>query len=103
MHPHLSTIELYSPFFTKKEPLEQIKMMGTTMQDEMMVDTEQQEYSASALRKGKMKVVESSPTTTMGDHLPWVEKYRPTHLNDLISHQDIITTSKLIVIKTHSS
>jgi len=27
-------------------------------------------------------------------NLPWVEKYRPKQLDDLISHQDIISTSK---------
>ena len=26
-------------------------------------------------------------------NLPWVEKYRPKQLDDLISHQDIISTS----------
>lgn len=24
--------------------------------------------------------------------LPWVEKYRPSHLNELISHQSILNT-----------
>jgi replication-associated recombination protein RarA len=28
------------------------------------------------------------------DNLPWVEKYRPKELNDLVSHQDIISTIK---------
>ena len=28
------------------------------------------------------------------DNLPWVEKYRPKQLSDLISHEEIITTSK---------
>ena len=27
-------------------------------------------------------------------HLPWVEKYRPATLDDLISHEEIISTSK---------
>ena len=26
---------------------------------------------------------------------PWIEKYRPDSLNDLIAHQDIVETSKL--------
>ena len=30
-------------------------------------------------------------------NLPWVEKYRPKHLDDLISHKEIISTSKLPV------
>lgn len=29
--------------------------------------------------------------------LPWVEKYRPTTLNDLISHEDIISTVKKFI------
>jgi replication factor C subunit 3/5 len=28
------------------------------------------------------------------DSLPWVEKYRPADLDDLVSHKDIITTIK---------
>lgn len=27
-----------------------------------------------------------------GDHMPWVEKYRPKGLNDLVSHKEIIST-----------
>lgn len=30
-------------------------------------------------------------------NLPWVEKYRPATLNDLISHEDIITTIKKFI------
>jgi len=29
------------------------------------------------------------------ENLPWVEKYRPSHLKDLISHKSIIETGKL--------
>lgn len=25
-------------------------------------------------------------------HIPWVEKYRPTHLDELISHEGILST-----------
>ncbi len=42
-----------------------------------------------ALSKGKGKLVQ--------DTLPWVEKYRPKTLNDLISHDDIISTSILLL------
>ncbi len=28
------------------------------------------------------------------DSLPWVEKFRPKELNDLVSHEDIINTIK---------
>ncbi len=36
-------------------------------------------------------------------NLPWVEKYRPKHLDDLISHKEIITTSKLPVVALRES
>ena len=39
-----------------------------------------------SLSKGKGKLVAQ-------DTLPWVEKYRPRTLGDLISHDDIISTS----------
>ena len=31
--------------------------------------------------------------TSKGDNLPWVEKYRPEGLKDVIAHEDIISTS----------
>lgn len=34
----------------------------------------------------------SKSTGVRGPNLPWVEKYRPAKLNDLISHEDIIAT-----------
>ncbi len=30
----------------------------------------------------------------LNENLPWVEKYRPKDLEDLVSHQDIISTIK---------
>lgn len=41
------------------------------------------EYARTPLHFNKM-----DKTT----NLPWVEKYRPAHLDDLISHKDIIST-----------
>ncbi|KAI8908981.1 P-loop containing nucleoside triphosphate hydrolase protein [Gorgonomyces haynaldii] len=38
--------------------------------------------------KGKQRAVEEDPKSK----LPWVEKYRPNSLNDLIAHQEIIST-----------
>lgn len=37
-------------------------------------------------------VTESSSSAPTKSNLPWVEKYRPNQLEDLISHQDIIKT-----------
>ncbi|KAJ3082228.1 Replication factor C (RF-C) subunit [Quaeritorhiza haematococci] len=52
--------------------------------------------STSAKLKGKGKVVASSTDSTskpsLNDNLPWVEKYRPATLDDLISHKDIVST-----------
>lgn len=42
--------------------------------------------------KGKEKVFN---LTEELDNLPWVEKYRPKTLDDLVSHEDITSTSKL--------
>lgn len=36
--------------------------------------------------------VKQHPATAKIRNLPWVEKYRPQTLNDLISHQDILST-----------
>lgn len=32
-------------------------------------------------------------------NMPWVEKYRPTQLGDLISHESILSTCIFLVIK----
>ncbi|KAG1770672.1 P-loop containing nucleoside triphosphate hydrolase protein [Suillus occidentalis] len=41
--------------------------------------------------KGKSKVVEGREPHEV-DNLPWVEKYRPVTLDDVVSHKDITTT-----------
>ena len=33
----------------------------------------------------------------MDDSLPWVEKYRPTKLNDIKSHEDILCTLRFYI------
>ncbi|KAI8930308.1 P-loop containing nucleoside triphosphate hydrolase protein [Entophlyctis helioformis] len=45
----------------------------------------------TARDKGKGKAVDDA-AATQTDSLPWVEKYRPADLSDLISHKDIIDT-----------
>ncbi|KAJ3352711.1 hypothetical protein HDU91_005979 [Kappamyces sp. JEL0680] len=42
--------------------------------------------------KGKGKTSDSAPDSASS--LQWIEKYRPVGLDDLVSHQDIITTVK---------
>jgi hypothetical protein len=48
--------------------------------------------SAHIFRKSTKKNSEVSKTQTQA--LPWVEKYRPSSLEDLIAHDSIISTSK---------
>jgi len=39
-----------------------------------------------------MAEVTSAATAAEAESLPWVEKYRPNHLSDLCSHEEIIST-----------
>ncbi|KAF8448960.1 DNA replication factor [Boletus edulis BED1] len=48
--------------------------------------------------KGKGKAVEICVRSD-GDTLPWVEKYRPATLNDVVSHKDITTTIERFIEK----
>lgn len=62
-------------------------MSDATMQDSTKLD------------KGKGKQGELGLATLLGDgpdNLPWVEKYRPVTLDDVVAHQDIISTSKCL-------
>lgn len=51
------------------------------------------ESSNGAGDKGKAR--ESGLASLELDALPWVEKYRPVTMDDVVSHKDILTTSKL--------
>ena len=45
-----------------------------------------------------MKMEESNENVkSQSGNLPWVEKYRPKQLEDLISHEDIISTSNPLI------
>lgn len=46
--------------------------------------------------KGKEKVFDLAAEL---DNLPWVEKYRPKTLDDLVSHDNITSTSKYLVLR----
>ena len=35
----------------------------------------------------------ADPLPSLADALPWVEKYRPATLDDVVAHKDIIATS----------
>ncbi|KAI8912072.1 P-loop containing nucleoside triphosphate hydrolase protein [Powellomyces hirtus] len=60
-------------------------MMGDAM------DVDEPVVVPTAKSKGKGKAV-APIGDAESDNLPWVEKYRPTDLDELISHQDIIST-----------
>ncbi|KAG6817522.1 hypothetical protein H0H87_007490 [Tephrocybe sp. NHM501043] len=50
----------------------------------------------STAAKGKGKAVDREQPYD-NDNLPWVEKYRPITLDDVVSHKDITSTSKSIM------
>ncbi|KAG6381674.1 P-loop containing nucleoside triphosphate hydrolase protein [Boletus reticuloceps] len=52
----------------------------------------------SSASKGKGKAVEIYACSD-SDTLPWVEKYRPATLNDVVSHKDITTTIERFIEK----
>lgn len=61
-------------------------------EDELMSDAP----PAKRQDKGKGKQVYTNGDKVEDDtNLPWVEKYRPKGLEDVVSHQDIISTSKI--------
>jgi hypothetical protein len=55
-----------------------------------MVQIDDMEVVLPSKEKGKLKAVCHSG-------LPWVEKYRPNDLSDLVSHQEIINTSNFVL------
>ncbi|GAA5846752.1 hypothetical protein JCM3766R1_005057 [Sporobolomyces carnicolor] len=66
-------------------------MSDATMQDSIKLD------------KGKGKQGELGLATLLGDgpdNLPWVEKYRPVTLDDVVAHQDIISTIDSFIAKS---
>ncbi|KAF9163985.1 hypothetical protein DFQ27_004233 [Actinomortierella ambigua] len=54
--------------------------------------TDAQDAFASFSSKGKGKQVVRDSDSAVNDSLPWVEKYRPVTLDDLVSHKDITAT-----------
>ncbi|KAJ6518891.1 P-loop containing nucleoside triphosphate hydrolase protein [Mycena sanguinolenta] len=62
--------------------------------DDEMLDVQQIPFAA----KGKGKVVEKDRPFD-NDNLPWVEKYRPVTLDDVVSHRDITSTIEKFIEK----
>ena len=53
-------------------------------------------------------IMNSNTTITQGDFeqndaLPWVEKYRPTSLDSIVSQDDIVATSECVSIVFRNS
>ncbi|PCH36344.1 nucleoside triphosphate hydrolase protein [Wolfiporia cocos MD-104 SS10] len=63
--------------------------------DVPMVDAE---AIAPSKLKGKGKAVEQDEVRDL-DNLPWVEKYRPVTLDDVVSHKDITSTIEKFIEK----
>lgn len=63
------------------------------------MDTDQEmqpaQLAPSSLAKGKGKAIDRQED----DNLPWVEKYRPVTLDDVVSHKDITSTIEKFIEK----
>ncbi|KAF9454306.1 P-loop containing nucleoside triphosphate hydrolase protein [Macrolepiota fuliginosa MF-IS2] len=62
-------------------------------EDVRMSDTE----NLNTLSKGKGKVIDTGAPDS--ESLPWVEKYRPVTLDDVVSHKDITSTIERFIEK----
>lgn len=60
-------------------------------EDGMDVDTRKYVQFSSDNASGKKRTVADLPVEAQ-DNLPWVEKYRPSSLDDVSGHQDILAT-----------
>ncbi|KAJ3108799.1 hypothetical protein HK100_003387 [Physocladia obscura] len=87
-------------------------MMGSNNDDDnMQIDEQERPPSPlriSAKEKGKAPVTVSLPLPTLTggaleDTLPWVEKYRPSALDELISHTDIIASGEKGIFKNNTT
>ncbi|RHZ86866.1 hypothetical protein Glove_43g13 [Diversispora epigaea] len=54
-------------------------------------------FSSSAKGKSKLKYEGVPPTGK--DNLPWVEKYRPQTLEEIVSHEDVVSTIERFIEK----
>ncbi|KAJ7504299.1 P-loop containing nucleoside triphosphate hydrolase protein [Mycena galericulata] len=64
--------------------------------DEEMIDVQPIPFAAKG--KGKANAVDNDRPFD-NDNLPWVEKYRPVTLDDVVSHKDITTTIEKFIEK----
>jgi replication factor C subunit 3/5 len=72
---------------------------STSAEDSVMEEI--RDVSASfAKGKGKEKASGIAAAEVDSDLLPWVEKYRPATLDDLVSHKDITSTIEKFIEKS---
>ncbi|KAJ2397095.1 Subunit of heteropentameric Replication factor C (RF-C), partial [Coemansia sp. RSA 2559] len=64
------------------------------MVEAMDVDTSPKKQGVNAVSKGKQADVQAEKG---GESLPWVEKYRPQSLDELVSQSDIVDTLQRFV------
>ncbi|CED82898.1 p-loop containing nucleoside triphosphate hydrolase protein [Phaffia rhodozyma] len=74
-----------------------IEMSEPIQVDDEPVDVSKVAASLTNSVKGKGKAADG--TTTFDDNLPWVEKYRPVTLDDVVSHQSITSTIEKFIEK----
>ncbi|TDL23643.1 P-loop containing nucleoside triphosphate hydrolase protein [Rickenella mellea] len=67
--------------------------------DEEMMDTDAAPVQSNFSFKGKGKAVDGQNGHDQDDNLPWVEKYRPVTLDDVVSHKDITSTIEKFIEK----
>lgn len=83
-------------FYASHSPHKHI-MTISDEETQMQVDSDDDLSAPARLDKGKGKAVVVDATFKNGavageEHLPWIEKYRPASLADLVSHEDITST-----------
>ncbi|CAL0327634.1 unnamed protein product [Lupinus luteus] len=69
-----------------------------TMADMMDIHGNNRSYSS----KGKTVLIASNPPSA-AKAIPWVEKYRPQSLNDVVAHRDIVDTSNSLSLPSFFS
>ncbi|TPX23791.1 hypothetical protein DIZ76_013134 [Coccidioides immitis] len=74
------------------------------IEDEMDIDVQPAKHSiSSSLEDVKGKRIQADLPVEAEDNLPWVEKYRPSTLDDVSGHQDIIATINRFIESNVSS
>lgn len=74
-----------------------IQQQSSTTNDTHMTEEDHEAIFAAHTASSNRSRADLRQQMLLNDNQPWVEKYRPNDLNELISHNDIINTiNKLI-------